>query len=258
MSTVGVGYGSGWHLLRYLGDHRADLDRSVESAIAGGTVVGWLAPGCGTHPAPIDRVPPRPPGREIEGFEFLPAPRRQQLIPSWPRTGSLPCRDAVARIKVDGEDGWLIVEAKSHLGELRSTCKAKGGDVGGGRDRIIGAFRATQQSPGITRGSDAWLGPYYQFGNSLAFLNLFADEGIPVHLLLLYFLGDRFPRGRGASCPGTEAGWQAALAVMEQHVGRQPGNPLFGRVHKLFLPACPPHPTPDPTADLPARGRGTS
>ena len=92
---------------------------------------------------------------------------------------------------------------------------------------------------GKDKGADPWLGPFYQFSNRLAFLRFFNDEGIPLHLLFLYFLGDRFPRGRGVFCPETEAEWQTALTVMEHHVGWQPGNRLFGHVHKLFLPVCP-------------------
>ena len=80
MSTIGFGYGSEWHLLRYLGYHRADLNRAIASAIPGGTVVEWLNSRFETDPAAINRDPPRFLDREIEGFEFLPAARRQQLL----------------------------------------------------------------------------------------------------------------------------------------------------------------------------------
>ena len=105
MSTIGFGYGSEWHLLRYLGYHRADLNRAIGSAIPGGTVVEWLNSRFETDPAAINRDPPRFLDREIEGFEFLPAAGRQQLLPAWPRTGSLPCWDAVARIDVERRGG---------------------------------------------------------------------------------------------------------------------------------------------------------
>jgi hypothetical protein len=243
MSKVGYTYGSEWHVLRYLGYHRDALDRAVEEAIPGSSVLGWLDWDFEQRPAAIDRRPPRSLDREFEGIAFLPAPEQDRLRTPlgdfWPCTGSPPNWDAVGRIEVDGHANWLVVEAKSHLGELNSVCKAKGREVGGGLERIIEAFRATQEALGIARGPDAWLGPFYQFSNRLAFLHFFAGQGVPVRLLTLYFLGDRFPQGRGVFCPETEAEWQPSLAVMEQHVGWQPGNPLSGRIHKLFLPVCP-------------------
>jgi len=243
MSKIGYTYGSEWHLLRYLGYHREAFNQAVQQAVPGSADLGWLDWGFEQRAAAIDKAPPRFLDVEFEGLDFLPERDRERLGPAlqafWPQTGALPNWDAVGRANLNGQMTWLIVEAKSHLGELNSICKAKGKDVGGGREQIIGAFRATQTSLGITTGADAWLGPFYQFSNRLAFLNFFVNEGIPVRLLFLYFLGDRFPAGRGVICPETEADWQTALAVMEQHVGWQPGNPLFGHIHKLFLPVCP-------------------
>lgn len=243
MSKIGHTYGSEWHLLRYLGYHRDALDRAVREVIPGSSVLGWLDWDFEQRSAAIDRSPPRILDREFEGIAFLPPPEQERLKTSlgnfWPNTGSLPNWDAVGRIEVNGQTDWLVVEAKSHLGEINSVCKAKGQDVGGGRERIVEAFKMTQADLGITKGPDAWLGPFYQFSNRLAFLSFFAREGIPVRLLTLYFLGDRFPQGRGVFCPETEAEWQPSLAVMEQHVGWTPDNPLYGRVHKLFLPVCP-------------------
>jgi len=236
MSTIGSGYGSEWHLLRYLGYHRTELDRAVGSAIPGGTVVEWLDSRFESDPAAIDRDPPRSLDREIEGFEFLPAADRQRFLSAWPRTGSLPCWDAVARIDVEGEACWLIVEAKSHLGELRSTCKARGKEVGGGRDRILATFQGVQAELGITVGAEAWMAPYYQFCNRVAFLQLLDRAKIPTRLLFLYFVGDRFPSARAAACPGTADGWLAALDAMDRHTGWSAANLLISRVHRLFLP----------------------
>ena len=188
MSTIGHGYGSEWHLLRYLGYHRDELNRAVAAAIPGATVIEWLGSRFETDPAAIDREPPRFLDREVEGFEFLPAAQRHRLASVWPRTGSLPCWDAIARLRVDAADCWLIVEAKSHLGELRSACKAKGRDVGGGREQILDTFEEVQAELGITVGAEAWLTPYYQFANRIAFLHLLNRMQIPTRLLLIYFL----------------------------------------------------------------------
>ncbi len=236
MSTIGFGYGSEWHLLRYLGYHRGDLDRAIRSVIPGGTVVEWLNSRFETDPAVIDRDPPRFLDREIEGFEFLPATQRHQLLSAWPRTGSLPCWDAVARINVKGEACWLIVEAKSHLGELRSTCKAKGKESGGGRDQILATFERVQADLGITVGAEAWMTPYYQFSNRITFLHLLNRVQIPTRLLFLHFVGDRFPSARAAACPGTADGWLTALDAMDRHTGWSATHSLASHVHRLFLP----------------------
>jgi hypothetical protein len=42
MSDIALGYGSKWHLLRYLGYHRVALNRAVEDATGGRAVCGWL------------------------------------------------------------------------------------------------------------------------------------------------------------------------------------------------------------------------
>lgn len=243
MGTIGYTYGSEWHLLRFLGYHRDLLDRAVEEAIPGGTVLEWLGTGFEANPSAIDREPPRLLDREFEGMSFLPRAGRDELLPSlrefWPTTGSMPNWDAVGRVGVDGEDAWLLVEAKSHLGELRSTCGAKPESQGGGRDKIIRAFKQTQDQLGIAVGPDAWLGPYYQFCNRLAFLHFLTTHGVPTRLLFVYFLGDRFPPTHAALCPGTEAGWQGALGQMARHTGWNSDSPLASRVHRVFLPVCP-------------------
>ena len=240
MRTIGFGYGSEWHLLWYLGYHRGDLNLAINSVIPGGTVVEWLNTHFETDPAAIDRDPPRFLDREIEGFDFLPSAQRHQLPSAWPRTGSPPCWDAVARMEVDGETCWLIVEAKSHFSELRSTCKAKGKEVGGGREQILATFERVQAELGITVGAEAWMSPYYQFCNRVAFIHLLNRLRIPTQLLFLYFIGDRFPTARATACPGTADGWLAALDTMDRHTGWSATNPLAPQVYRLFLPATGP------------------
>ena len=242
MSTIGRGYGSEWHLLRYLGYHRAELNRAVAAAAPGVTAVEWLDARFEADAAPFERDPPGRLDREIEGFDFLPAHQRRRLAPAWPRTGSPPCWDAVARIDVAGEGCWLIVEAKSHLGELRSACKARSEAVGGGRGRILATFDRVQAELGIKAGAEAWMAPYYQFCNRVAFLHLLDRMDIPTRLLFIYFVGDRFPPARSASCPGTPDGWLPALATMDAHTGWSAANPLAPRVHRIFLPVAGPSP----------------
>lgn len=240
MGTIGYTYGSEWHLLRFLGYHRDAFNRAIEEAVPGSMIIDWLGTGFETSPSAIDREPPRFLDREFEGIGFLPPAERDRLHPSlnefWPTTGSLPNWDAVGQIRAGGEDAWLLVEAKSHLGEIRSSCGAKPETQGGGRDKIIRAFRHVQDELGIAVGPDAWLSPYYQFCNRLAFLHFLTTHGVPARLMFLYFCGDRFPPTSAASCPGSEAGWEEALSQMVRHTGWTYDDRLARRVHKVFLP----------------------
>lgn len=258
MGTIGYTYGSEWHLLRFLGYHRDALDRAVEEAIPGGTVIDWLGSRFETSPSAIDREPPRVLDREFEGIDFLSRADRDRLQDDlnafWPTTGSLPNWDAVGRIRIEGEDAWMLLEAKSHLGENRSSCGARPEVQGGGRDRIIRAFRQVQDDLGIEVGPDAWLSPYYQFCNRLAFLHFLTTHGVPARLVFVYFLGDRFPRTRPTSCPGAEAGWSEALGQMARHTGWGPDNPLTGKVHRVFLQVCPANIVSAATDDPGSRG----
>ncbi len=107
-------------------------------------------------------------------------------------------------------------------------------------DQILAAFEATQAARPGRLGPHAWMGPYYQFYNRLAFLHFLREQnGIPARLLFVYFLGDKFPEGRAEVCPETEEEWQPALEEIERTIGWTAGNPLADHVHKLFLPVCP-------------------
>ena len=62
MGRIGHGYGSEWHLLRYLGRHRAAVDRFVLDA-TGGEAIEWLDFGFNRNAAMFDDEP--------KGLEFL-------------------------------------------------------------------------------------------------------------------------------------------------------------------------------------------
>ncbi len=243
MSTIGYGYGSEFHLLRFLGYHRNALNQAIEDAIPRSAVLDWLDFAFESNPSTLAGEPPRQLDKEFKGLDFLTGPEKARLTPIlpdfWPTTGNLPNWDAVGKIRVAGEEAWLIVEAKSHLAELRSTCGAKPEDQGGGRDKIIRAFRRTQSKLGVTVRPEAWLSPYYQFCNRVAFLDFLIEQGVPTRLLFLYFLGDRFPSTQAVACPGREADWGASLRQLERHTGWNAESPLGSRVHRVFLPVSP-------------------
>ena len=225
MSKMGIGYGSEWHLLRYLGRHRGELDRAVLQT-TGADSIDWLD----------SRFDPKGEfcDAEIKGLDFLPSdsPVREKWLHFWPQTGGVPNWDAVGRMGVNGQPEWLIVEAKAHEDELRSSCGAK---EEGGLATIQEAFRWTKETLGVPQSAD-WLEPYYQYANRLATAAFLRESGTGVRLLFVYFTGDE---AEGKRCPETAAEWQALVEKVHAHLGIA-GNPEVARMtHEVFLPVCP-------------------
>lgn len=220
-------YGSEWHLLRFMGRRRHQFNEFV-GRVVGGEVTGWL-----DHPSAASGKPyfggPRL-DREWAGLDFLPPeyPARQAWPDFWPQTGEVPNWDAVGRVRVGVADDLLLVEAKAHLGELRSACKAA---EHGGLPSIRQALDLGKQGCGVPSAAN-WLRPYYQFCNRLTVLDFLMRHGVGARLLFVYFCGDTNPGGR---CPQNTAGWEPALQAMYQHVGLMGRSPLKERVHNLFV-----------------------
>lgn len=248
MGRIGYTYGSEWHLLRYLGYHRNELNRRIEDVIPGeAKVINWVDFHFREQPVPYLQPPvvtatPRILDAERTGHDFLEPGRFQHIPPEWRdyfrpnQSGDGPQHwDAVAELNVGGDPYWLLVEAKAHLGELNSTFQ--GGAAA--KARIQAAFNQVKADWNHVPIED-WFGPYYQFCNRLASLHFLRQNSIKVKLLFIYFMGDRHPPGRQVTCPADEPGWLVRIQQMEQHVGfLSLNNPLAQDVHKLFLPVCP-------------------
>lgn len=220
MGSIGHGYGSEWHLLSYLGRRRDELSTRV-ARMAGASAVEWLdfprteAGACA----------------EWKGLDFIEDPKLQAAWQAfWPQHAGIQNWDAIARLVVSGREEWLLVEAKAHIGEIKSNCGAK---AEGGRDTIVAAFKETKTSLGVDSGRD-WLNCYYQFCNRIAVADFLLRHKIPAQLLFVYFVGDT---AKGRECPEDEGGWLHALTAQDEYVGLPgTGHALEGRIHKLFLP----------------------
>ena len=125
MGTIGHGYGSEWHMLRYLGYHREELSRHVLTEINHAckesrpdAVVRWLDTGFAAEPSS------RHDDAEWLGIDFLnDAPIKAKWNSIWPSHAQH--WDAIAQLNVGGRSEWLLVEAKAHVGEMSSSCAAK-------------------------------------------------------------------------------------------------------------------------------------
>ena len=246
MGKMGHGYGSEFHLLRYLGYHRHELNRAVEQK-TGGRVSDWLDFPIGGKGS-LDR--------EWKGVDFVDSAAgvSSTWLEFWPQSGNVPNWDAVGRLELNSGLEYLLVEAKAHVEELQSSCSAKktkkeGGldeirgeetaTKEGGLDKIRGALKATIKANGFTATVEDWLRPYYQYANRLAHLHFLLLHNIPARLIFIYFCGDNWGgktfNGKQPVCPKEAKEWEVSLKKMYDRLCLNGQSELEKRVHKLFL-----------------------
>jgi hypothetical protein len=238
---IGAGYGSEYHLMRYMARYRNLLNQLVEKEVSG-RMLEWLDFIPGDYSEYNTRVPCRTklPDHEYVGVDFLQSERPDVLKAwqgFWPQTGNQQNWDSVGRVEIDGKPTWLLVEAKANLDELRSDCKAK--------DRALtiieSAFDQTRHCFGLNLKGD-WKKKYYQYANRLATLYFLTkhrqEHSIPAKLLLIYFTGDKNP-DKENRCPAGREGWINALAQQNEWVGLESDQARTIGVHTLFLHVVP-------------------
>ncbi len=105
-------------------------------------------------------------------------------IDFWPSQG--PWWDAVATFD---NEGILLVEAKAHLSEIKSKCRASNPDS---VNKIKSAMQRTHKvlAPAKAYDEIIWFSKYYQLANRLVFLHHLKEQGKNVRLLLLNFVND--------------------------------------------------------------------
>ena len=229
MGKMGDGYGSEFHLLRYLGYHRGELNRAVERQ-TDGRVIEWLDCAFGGREK-LDR--------EWKGVDFVGSPDVKAAWEKfWPQTGNVPNWDAVGRLESNSGVEYLLVEAKAHIEELHSSY---GANEKGGLNTIRKALETTIKACGFTADVKDWLSPYYQYANRLAHLHFLLQHSIPARLVFIYFYGDNWKgktlaNGKRPRCPKEPPGWEMPLKEMHDHLHLSSQSELEKGVHSLFLP----------------------
>ncbi len=233
MGRIGCGYGSEWHLLRYLGYHRKELsDRIIE--MTGGESIRWLD--FGYHQTD-DRFNF---DKELVGLEFISDPdARGHWKAFWPAHGNSQNWDAVGEITYkDQQREWLLVEAKAHVKEIESHCGASNekslAKINAALERTMAAF--SDQTSLL----DIWKEKYYQYANRLATLYFLMKEckpAIPTRMLFIYFYGDK--RRDAMNCPQSKEDWGKEIRGMEKTLGIEREGELHQRVKQLYLPVNP-------------------
>jgi hypothetical protein len=234
LGEIGYGYGSEWHLLRYLGRHREVLDQAILKVIGQGNGIEWLDFGFTGKRAQPDA--------ELKGLEFFTGPEyrtlKREWAKFWPQTGNPPNWDAVGWLRIGRRRELLVVEAKAHTGELKSNgCKAKGK----AKRQIENALADTIKNLKVSKSAEDWCGVYYQYANRLAALYFLRREKVKARLVLIYFCGDKFRTGKSRKgkddiCPTDKTGWDKTLAAQDKHLGLKAGHKLGPYIRKVFLP----------------------
>jgi hypothetical protein len=231
MGKIGCGYGSEWHLLRYLGYHRDDLGEKIQQKTGKG-VISWID--FGFHKT--DNLMKF--DKELVGLAFIKDQEvRNKWKAFWPAHGNSQNWDALGTIDYDDHKEWLLVEAKAHIGEIKSSCDAKNAKS---LVKINNALKRTTTSFCVDPPTmKTWLEDNYQYANRLAALHFMMKEcqpAIPARLLFIYFYGDKRD---DATCPQNEQDWVHILDEIEESMGINRRSELYQRVHRLCLPVNP-------------------
>lgn len=231
MSTIGYGYGSEWHLLRFLGYHREYLSNQVLN-ITGGKNISWLDFGFSKKYAYLNN------DRELVGLEFVKDPKILNNWKNfWPQTGTSQNWDAVGKIDYEDHDEWLLVEAKAHFDEVKSNCGATSPKS---IEKIKNALQKTINSFCFhATPIKNWFTPYYQYSNRLASLHFLINECNPTisaRILFIYFLGDH---RSDKECPQRAEEWYPIIKNMEKRLEIDKTIALNKRVHHLYIPINP-------------------
>jgi hypothetical protein len=155
---------------------------------------------------------------------------REKLSDFWPRIG--PCWDALATVKgKGGGNGVILVEAKSHFGELSGEQYACRAESESSIQKIHGSLNGVKQELGVKLDAD-WTGEIYQHANRIAHLWFLSAVGdIPTWLVFLHFVGDVEQSG-----PSTVAEWEVELDGIREKLGLPRQHSLDERIVSVFAP----------------------
>lgn len=175
---MGLGYGSEYQLMRFLGHHREELDKLIREATGKSGDVHWL-----DFPYDDERISGDGELKGIECFKRLEnyADIEAAWKKFWPQRGSAMNWDGVFTI----DDTWFFVEAKAHEEESYQKCSASS-------EKSIAiineAFEKTKSWLQATPGKQWITSNCYQLANRLAFLYFCHRHGIKARLVYIGFL----------------------------------------------------------------------
>lgn len=208
--------GSQFQLQRLINDPADSLGNALQVALAldSGESIAWVSP------LASDKF------TEYRDASFLAQvglTENDLVVPLtafWPNQG--PCWDALARTNTGRV---ILVEGKSHIGELSSRARATGKSL----ERIQVSLHETRSYYRCAT-SHNWLSSHYQYCNRLAHLYwLRVLNGIDAHLVFFYFANDDT-----VDRPANAVEWANTIDALKQNIGLN-DELTKGSVHNLIV-----------------------
>lgn len=175
---MGLGYGSEFQLMRFLGHHRNYLNQLIHDATQISGTIEWL-----DFPVYENRCSGDGEWKGIQCFEQL---HNYQNIKAewekfWPQRGNSMNWDGIFKI----DDTWFFVEAKANRDESFQKCSA--GSIES-INKIKVSLHLTQQWLNATPSTEWIETNCYQLANRLAFLYFCEQCGIKAKLVYIGFV----------------------------------------------------------------------
>jgi hypothetical protein len=223
MAEMGNGYGSEFHLLRYLGRHRNLLNKKILSLLGYSNLnIDWL-----DYKFDFSKAVP---DRELIGIEFLNDQTNFESLKEswkehWPSINNAQNWDAICKI----ENEWILVEAKANKNEIFSNSQASGKS----KEFISERFDKIKKKYGIVTDND-WNCKYYQKANRVLFLNYLLENGIKAKLLFIYFVNGYKKNGIQSGIK-SKSEWLQLLKEQDDYLGIVQSKALKGNVLDLII-----------------------
>ncbi len=203
---MGLGYGSKYQLLRYLGWHRKELNQRIAEAIlCNPNKIKWFDFGyVGKYN-----------DKEILNVDFLDDENiKDDWKKQWPTTGTGVTWDAVAKC----EDTYILIEAKAHVSEIsdKKGCGASQ-PARGMIERCI-----KKHLPEI-KDNENLFGLDYQLANRLMTVRFLESHGLKAKFVYLLFINgfeDNVERPDSAS----QEDWEEAVNKKIKRLGLKEAN----------------------------------
>lgn len=178
MAEMGLGYGSEFQLMRFLGHHKDSLNAMVQKATNLTGEIHWLDfPQNGRRVSGDGEFVGIDCFKELDHFDSI----KKAWMRFWPQRGSSMNWDAVLTIG----DTWCFVEAKAHEEESFQPCTATS-EVS--KEKIREAFSLTANWLDATPDGNWIDSNCYQLANRLAFMYFCKKIGIKAKLIYIGFV----------------------------------------------------------------------
>ena len=209
MGQMALGYGSEFHLLRWIGRHRNEFDKRIKQELNIDNI-SWLD---------FDFDAKKTiPDKELIGLFFLKNESKFNSVLSkwddeWPQTGNSMNWDLVGFTVQNDVKIWILIEAKAHIGELEQSCGASVDSLA----KIEKALKNAAENNGIKILADnPWTKKHYQLANRIYILDLLKRCGIKAKLINIYFIGDMISKSRKS--PQNKESWLIEVEKMKKYL----------------------------------------